>query len=300
MDADERRQIRKEFEAAVNMSPKELETWLETDESRAVGWTRDGESESVGHHSGRRIVEIKRAKVADLDDADHAHMKKVVGYVHRHIAQGGPAEDKETSRWRYSLMNWGHDPCKEAWSPGPGAAGLGRATRDVIGQPGAGKSWLARELGAITRLPVFHIDQIHYQNGWVERDGAEKDRLCAAVHARERWIFEGGRASTWGDRLAWLDLPLGLRLWRVLARSVRHWGRSRPDLPEGCRERIDPSFLRWIWATRRSARSRMLALYDGAPAGKRKHRLSSRREVRAYLEDLRRAAARGNLGIPHR
>ena len=59
-----------------------------------------------------RIVAIKRKKAADLTADDYAHMKKVVGYVHRHLAQGGPADDKEHSRWRYSLMNWGHDPLK--------------------------------------------------------------------------------------------------------------------------------------------------------------------------------------------
>ena len=61
----------------------------------------------------RRIVEIKRKKKADLTDDDYAHMKKVVAYVRRHTAQGGPAKDKEHSDWRYSLMNWGHDPMKE-------------------------------------------------------------------------------------------------------------------------------------------------------------------------------------------
>ena len=39
-------------------------------------------------------------------------MRRVIGYVHRHMAQGGPADDKAHSRWRYSLMNWGHDPSK--------------------------------------------------------------------------------------------------------------------------------------------------------------------------------------------
>ena len=47
-----------------------------------------------------------------LTDEDYEHMRKVVGYVHRHMAQGGPANDKRHSRWRYSLMNWGHDPLK--------------------------------------------------------------------------------------------------------------------------------------------------------------------------------------------
>jgi hypothetical protein len=112
MDENEKQEIRAAFEEAVNMSPAELEKWLESEESQDVGYTREGESEAVGHQSGRRIVEIKRRKKADLSDEDYAHMKKVAGYVHRHAAQGGPEEDKEHSRWRYSLMNWGHDPLK--------------------------------------------------------------------------------------------------------------------------------------------------------------------------------------------
>jgi hypothetical protein len=92
------------------MTPAELERWLETDESRSVG-QKDGGGESVGHHSGRRIVEIARTKKADLTDDDYAHMQKVVGYVHRHLAQRPPGDVTETA-WRYSLMNWGHDPAR--------------------------------------------------------------------------------------------------------------------------------------------------------------------------------------------
>lgn len=115
MADDDREQIYKDFNAAVNMPPAEIEKFLDTNESRRVGWKGEdgqGDGESVGHASGRRIVAIKRTKKADLTDEDYAHMKKVVGYVHRHMAQGGPAEDKEHSNWRYSLMNWGHDPLK--------------------------------------------------------------------------------------------------------------------------------------------------------------------------------------------
>ncbi len=101
------------FNEAVNMTPAAIEKHLSTDESQQVGFTHDGEGESVGHHSGRRIVEIKRKKKADLTDDDYDHMRKVVGYVHRHLAQGGPKDDVEHSRWRYSLMNWGHDPLKD-------------------------------------------------------------------------------------------------------------------------------------------------------------------------------------------
>lgn len=112
MTEDERQEIRNAFRDAVNMSPSELEEWLETDESQSVGWTRDGETEAVGHRSGRRIVAIRRRPVSELGDDDHEHMRRVVGYVHRHLAQR-PAGDISETRWRYSLMNWGHDPLKD-------------------------------------------------------------------------------------------------------------------------------------------------------------------------------------------
>lgn len=111
MSGGDHDEIEKAFHAAVNMTPAELERWLATEESRSVGTKRDGSDESVGHESGRRIVEIKRTKKADLTDDDYAEMKRVVGYVHRHMAQK-PGGDVEETRWRYSLMNWGHDPLK--------------------------------------------------------------------------------------------------------------------------------------------------------------------------------------------
>jgi len=103
--------IAREFAAAVNMAPPEIEQWLNTDESKKVGFKEGGKGESVGHASGKRIVKILRTREASLDDEDYAHMRKVVGYVKRHSAQR--PENIVTSRWRYSLMNWGHDPLKE-------------------------------------------------------------------------------------------------------------------------------------------------------------------------------------------
>jgi len=103
---DEHDKVAKDFGEAVNMTPAALEKWLKTDESRAVGT-------GVGHDEGEKIVAIKHKKKADLTDGDYQHMAKVVGYVHRHLAQGGPDEDVENSPWRRSLMNWGHDPLKK-------------------------------------------------------------------------------------------------------------------------------------------------------------------------------------------
>lgn len=107
---DDRQQTYDAFRDAVNMAPKELEEWLETDESRSVGEGDGGES--TGHRSGRRIVEIKRKNKGDLTESDLEHMRKVVGYVRRHTAQR-PSGNVRESHWRYALMNWGHDPCKD-------------------------------------------------------------------------------------------------------------------------------------------------------------------------------------------
>jgi hypothetical protein len=105
----DRDQVRRDFATAVNMSAAELADWLETEESRRVGFKPDG-GESVGYASGRRTLRILATPAPALDEEDYAHMRKVAGFVRRHRAQE-PA-NMVTSRWRYSLMNWGHDPLK--------------------------------------------------------------------------------------------------------------------------------------------------------------------------------------------
>ena len=109
MDEEKREDIYQTFKDRVNMAPKELAEWLETDESKSVG-QKDGGGESTGHRSGRRIVEIKRTNKDELSDADYEHMQEVNGYIARHLAQ--EPKEVEGSDWLYSLKNWGHDPTK--------------------------------------------------------------------------------------------------------------------------------------------------------------------------------------------
>ena len=99
-----------EWQDLVNMAPKELSDWLDTDDSKSVG-ADSGDGESKGRKSGKQIVKIKRKRKDELDEDDYQHMAKAVGYIKRHLSQGGPENSVETSNWRYSLMNWGHDPC---------------------------------------------------------------------------------------------------------------------------------------------------------------------------------------------
>ncbi len=116
--AHDPQETRRAFREAVNMTPAALRTWLGTEKSKSVGMTPEGErvtepgtAESVGHHMGERILELRQKPAAELTAEDYADMRKVVGYVHRHMAQR-PAGGIADSRWRRSLMNWGHDPLK--------------------------------------------------------------------------------------------------------------------------------------------------------------------------------------------
>jgi len=104
-------EIYNEFYELVNMYPSELQDWLKTEESKSVG-ADSGDGESIGHKSGKKIISIKNTKKAKLSDSDYEHMNKVIGYIKRHRAQE-PNSDIINSNWRYSLKNWGHDPCKE-------------------------------------------------------------------------------------------------------------------------------------------------------------------------------------------
>jgi hypothetical protein len=107
---DDRQQTIDEFDDAVNMTRKELEDWLQTDESKSVGQS-DAGGESKGHESGPKIVEILEKNKTHYSSDDIDHMRRVVSYVHRHQSQK-PEGDVKNSNWRSSLLNWGHDPLK--------------------------------------------------------------------------------------------------------------------------------------------------------------------------------------------
>lgn len=165
----------------------------------------------------------------------------------------------------------------------------------IVGGPGSGKSTLARALGEKTGLPVFHMDQIHWKSGWIERSPEEKDRLSHDVHMRDAWIFEGGHSRTYAERIAradtfiWLDVPVLRRTFRVLKRSARFHGLNRPDLPDGCPERFNREtleFLKFIWRTRQSSRAKLEAVFLAHPSHLTCHRLCTLDEVRAFLSGL--------------
>lgn len=95
----------------VNLSADQLKRWLDTKDSKKVGVRDAGKSGTAGNESGRRILKIMAKRRDRYTDEDVSHIHEVVGHIRRRLAQKPPG-DFRASNWRYSLMNWGHDPAK--------------------------------------------------------------------------------------------------------------------------------------------------------------------------------------------
>ena len=102
-------EVRAAFAQIVNMTPREIEDWHKTEASASVGQD-SGDGISVGVKAGQRTLQLLRIKRLPNAD-DIKHMRRVVNFIRRQVMLA-PRQNRETSRWRYALMNWGHDPLK--------------------------------------------------------------------------------------------------------------------------------------------------------------------------------------------
>ena len=162
----------------------------------------------------------------------------------------------------------------------------------LIGPGGAGKSTLARQIGEKTGLPVIHLDSLYWHEGWTETPKDVWKQTVQDLARREAWVMDGNYGGTMDIRLAaadvivFLDLPPALCLLRVLRRQIRYRDRSRPDMALGCPEKLDPTFLKWIWNYRRDRRPEILERMRRHGEGKMLCHLTSAAQVRRFLSQI--------------
>ena len=161
----------------------------------------------------------------------------------------------------------------------------------IIGCGGAGKSTLARQLGEKLELPVVHLDKLWWKPGWVESTPEEFDEKLAAELEKPRWIMDGNFNRTMPQRLSkcdtviYLDFSRFACLMGVLKRVLTTHGKVRPDMGEGCPERFDVDFLKWIWYYNPNNREKNYRLLNEAE-GIGTIVLKNRRMVRRFLRSL--------------
>ena len=167
----------------------------------------------------------------------------------------------------------------------------------VVGSGGAGKSTFVRELGIITGLPVIHLDRDYWQSNWVPTPTAEWRRNVGDFASRDQWIIDGNYGSTLTvrvercDALVFFDFGRLTCLWGATTRAVVQRGKRRPDMGEGCFERFDWTFLRWIWGYSTTSRPKVLHTIQEARSHVQVVILRTRRDVRKTLAAVCAAAA---------
>lgn len=161
----------------------------------------------------------------------------------------------------------------------------------IIGCGGAGKSTLAREMGEKLGIPVVHLDKLWWRPGWVSISREEFDILHREAISEEQWILDGNFDRTIPERLARCDTAIYLDFGRmaclagVCKRVLTTYRKVRPDMGDGCPERIDADFLKWVWNFNKNKRQRNYRLLREA-----EHVnvivLKNRRQVKKFLSSL--------------
>ena len=161
----------------------------------------------------------------------------------------------------------------------------------IVGCGGAGKSTLARLLGGKLNLPVVHLDKLFWRPGWEQISREEFDVLHREALAGEKWIIDGNFDRTMGERIRYCDTVIYLDFSRyacllgVAKRIMTSYGKVRPDMGEGCPERIDWEFLKWVWNFNKNKREKIYSLlneFEGAETIV----LKNRRMVKRFLKSL--------------
>ena len=163
----------------------------------------------------------------------------------------------------------------------------------VIGCGGAGKSTLSRTLSELMNIPVYHIDKLNWNPGWIPASQDALSEMINALVLKEEWIIDGNYSSTLdirlecADTVIFLNMPTYLCFYRVLKRRIMYSGKSRPDMNEGCPEKIDLEFIKWIWGFNKNRRPLILNKLDKVSTEKDVFILSNPSEVDKFLDNLR-------------
>jgi adenylate kinase family enzyme len=163
----------------------------------------------------------------------------------------------------------------------------------VLGSGGSGKSTLARQLGDRLGLPVVHLDIHYWSYGWKPTPEGEWQQRVQQLAQGERWVMDGNFSGSLGIRLARCDAAVFLDVSRwvcvrsVLARWLRYRFAQRPDLPEGCPEKLDLDFLGWVWNFPERSRPKVLAELERAGRGVEVLHLTQRAQAVELLSALR-------------
>lgn len=161
----------------------------------------------------------------------------------------------------------------------------------IIGSGGAGKSTLARELGLRTGLPVFHLDAVYWKPGWEPTSREEWELKIKEISCGAKWIIDGNYSGTMNIRLAnadtiiFLDYSRWVNMYGIVKRRMMYRKKTRPDMNEGCKERLDWAFIKWVWSFEREKAPQLRKKLQNFP-DKEVHHFRNRKELKLWQSGL--------------
>jgi adenylate kinase family enzyme len=159
----------------------------------------------------------------------------------------------------------------------------------IIGSSGAGKSTLARRLNEAIGIELIHLDKVFWRPNWIETPKDEWKETVGNLLEKDSWIMDGNFGGTMEMRIAacdtviFLDLPRAICVWRAVKRVLIYRKNSRPDMAEGCDERFDLKFYKWIWDYPTRTKPKVEALLKEFQDTKKIIRLGSKREIENFF-----------------
>ncbi|HKY26918.1 MAG TPA: DNA topology modulation protein [Pyrinomonadaceae bacterium] len=160
----------------------------------------------------------------------------------------------------------------------------------VIGPGGAGKSTLATQLGELLNIEVLHLDKFYWHPGWIETPKSEWLETVEELVRRDSWVMDGNYSGTLDvryqacDTVIFLDISRTICLWRVIKRAIMYRRNSRPDMAEGCPERLTLEFILWIWNYPRRTRPKIVRMLE-SHSDKKIVWLRSQSDVERFLAE---------------
>jgi adenylate kinase family enzyme len=160
----------------------------------------------------------------------------------------------------------------------------------IVGCPGAGKSSAARKLASITGLPLIHLDRHYWLPGWERPEHETWRAKVQELVEHPRWIMDGNYSGTLdvrlpvADTLVHLDFSTFVCASRVVRRMLANPACARNDLADGCAERFDWPFLRFVLNYRQKHRERdlkKLSMFTGT-----RRRFTSPRQLAEFFAKL--------------
>lgn len=114
----------------------------------------------------------------------------------------------------------------------------------IIGSPAAGKSTLARHLGSILNIKVYHLDRFFWERDWKEKPRDTRIDILQKLIQEKRWIIEGTYLGSSEPRLDAADTIIFLNTATLLClgrlfKRYRNHGRIYRDIPEGCKDKLN-------------------------------------------------------------